>query len=490
MRNVKIGLIMVLLLSLIILPQSFARAEEVTDPGFREKYVDFLNQLPPPTPLNGGESSKVIGSFPSQRFPFSVFKLELKNKKDFVFNAGEKLELTGELEYQFKGNENLKKIETECLKLNENDKEACKTPQILSVSEWNQLGVFVQVWKKDESEMKDKGDFLVDEFYATEEKSLKENERISFPIKWNIPAGMTEGDYYLLFFVNQNKYFDISGNPLTVFSEAERFDFGVKGEEKGIELDKDNIKINNLDYAYRRPAPTVEGENVTITLPLKNLGLKTQQANIIYELYRWGRTSPTDLIDTKKETKTLNTGANETLNYTFKPNAIDSLYDLKIKVKTEDSVTSSYVRFVMKDKKRGVLRFLSTVKEGNNLKPFFCLRNANWDGIFKGKVRLSLNNQLLLEEAGSMEASEENCFVTTEALPQNNDCNVLRAEILDEQSKVTDMREVSFGKCGKTVTTAIPTKTEENNNLLIIIALILAIISIGGIIILKTKVKK
>ncbi len=494
MNNKKTGLIVAFLpLLLFISFFSVVKAEgETSDPNFREQYIDYLKQMAPPTALNGGESSKIKSVFPSQRMPFSVFKFDIQNKNKFSFEPTEKITLEGKLKYTFKGKENLNKIKEICLKASEGDEEACKTPEMLSVPEFNDLGIFVQVWRKDEAEGKDKGDFLVDEFYGAEGKNSKENEEIKFPLIWNVPTEIPEGDYYMLFFVNQNKYFDLSGNPLTVFSEASRFDFGVKSKgEKGIEIDKDNIKINDKEYAYRRPAPTVSGENVVVTLPLKNLNTKEERAEVTYELYAWGRTNPEDLMDTKKELKSIPGESAENVSFSFKPNERDSAYDLKITAKTDSSKTIAYVRFVMQDKKRGVFRFLSFLSDKENLKPMFCVRNANWEGKFKGKIRLSLNDKVILEEAGSMEASEENCFALNESFPANNGCQKLKGEILDEAGKISDERTVESRNCKEKISApAITVEKKDNSWLYIIVASILAIISIGGIIILKSKEKK
>ncbi len=463
-------------------------AEDQSDPDFKAKYIEYLEQLPPPTALNGGQSEKIKSSFPNHRFPFTAWSLEIKEKNQFSFKPGEKLEVKGDLSYEFKGQENAQNIQKICLELNDNQADACKAPELFPIAEFKNLGILTQVWRRDESENGQKGDYLVDEFYALENGQLKDGQKLPFTLRWSVPEKIKDGDYYILLFVNQEKYFDLLGNPLTVFSEGARFDFGVEGNEGGVEIDKNNIKINGKDYAYRAPAPSVTGETVTVETALKNLSAEKADTEVKYELFRWGRTNPADLIQSKKESKTILANGEDKLSYTFKPDAGESVYDLKISLAGNSKSVVS-VRFVIQDKNRGIVRFLSLVEQNGQQKPFFCVRNANWEGKFKGKIKLTVNDELFLEEEGALDAEEENCFIAKNSL-KSSACQRMNLEIVDQGGKLTDSQKMELGQCVDSDNSEISaTEDRQNNTLLIIIASILVLLSLGGILFLRNKAK-
>ncbi len=487
----KLSLYVLFVMGLLVLASfdSSVKAEDQNDSGFKDKYIDYLKQLPAPTALNGGQSDKFRMSFPNHRFPFTIWNLDIKSKNQFSFKPEEVLEVKGDLSYEFKGKENAKKIQETCLGLNDNQEDACKMPQLLPIPEFKNIGILAQIWRKDEGEGVNKGDYLVDEFYVLSDGDLKEKEKLPFSLKWKVPGKIKDGDYYALLFVNQNKYFDLLGNPLTVFSEGKRFDFGIEGNEGGLELDKNGIKINGADYAYRAPAPSITGDSVNVELPLSNLSGEAINAQLKYEIYRWGRTNPKDLVDTKNESKTVPAGGREMLNYNFKLNDVNSVYDLKITAEGASSKTTAYVRFVVKDKNRGIVRFLSLVDENGQQKPFFCVRNANWEGKFKGKIRLSANGQSLFEEDGTINSEEENCFVAKNSLTAGA-CQKMVLEVMDQNGNSVDKQSVDLGACDSTVANEIkPADNGKNSLLLIVIASILVVLSLGGIVILKNKAK-
>jgi len=475
----------------------FSKAADVeVKPGFYDQYVEYLNKMPAPTPLNGGPSTDLKEVIPSYRLPFSVLKVELAPGKSLSFAPGDKINLPGVLSYVWKGSDNIKKIQDLCME-KVKDEAQCKMPEAYRIPEFNNLGVYVQIFRKDATkEGQDKGDFLVDEFYSVTGETLLENDKKNFNINWAVPEELKGGNYYFLVYLNQDKSYDLLGTPLVVFSETKRFDFEVKNNaSSGIELDKNNIKINGADYAYRRPAPTVKGSEVTVEVPLLNLNESEGQVTVKYDLYRWGRTNSKDLIDSKVESKILKANSGETLKYTFTPNTVDSVYDLKIKTSTDKSVSTAYARFVMDGKHRGIFRFLSFVTDGKEATPMFCLRDANWSGRFQGKVRLTLGDEKF-EQEGSINADDGKCFILNNKLRvKNGECKSLKAEILDKGGNTVDSREVSIN-CGEKrevkVTGKITnaTQTVQLNNNLIYVLILFMLLLIGGVVIIKTKNKK
>ena len=471
-----------------------ARAADVqVKPGFNDQYSQFIKDLPAPTPLNGAVSSDITEVVPSYRLPFSALKIDLSPSKTLSFSPGEKISLAGNLSYIWKGSDNMKKIHDLCMEKTKDEKQ-CQMPQAYEIPQFNNLGVYIQVWKKDDSQVgADKGDFLVDEFYALNNAQLSENEKKDFNISWTVPAEIKGGKYYFLFYLNQNKSFEILGTPLAVFSETKRFDFEIKNAEaSGIELDKNSIKVGDQDYAYRRPAPTVKGNEITVEIPLKNLDNTDQQASAKYELYRWSRTNPKDLIDSKTENQNLKANSLGILKYTFTPNATDSVYDLKIKATTTRSETSSYVRFVMNGQHRGIFRFLSFVSSNGAYIPMFCVRDANWSGSFQGTVRLTIGNEKF-EQAGTINADDGKCFILNNKLQvKNNECINLKAEMLDKTGTIVDSQEVSTNCQKKAATDAnnSEVRNQPSNYLTYILAIITLLLIGGAVAFYKIKNKK
>lgn len=417
-------------------------------PGFYDQYKEYLKNMPAPTPFNGGAPPADLKSVtPFYRMPFTVFKLDISAGSQQSYQAGDTLSLKTNLSYAFKGVENNKKIYDACMAQLKDDSK-CTMPAVYKIPEFDDLGVYIQIWKKDNSQATAKnGDFLVDEFYALEKQDLATNNNNSkdFNINWKIPSGQSAGNYYALIFLNQAKSFDLLGTPLAPYSESKRFDFDVKGDQAGnLEINKDNIKVNSAPYAYRKPAPSVSGQEIKIEVPIKNNSKSLEDATVKYELYRWGRINPADQINSKTESKSLAAGASDILTYSFNPNDTDSAYDLKITVNTANSKTMTYVRFVIDGKNRGIFRFLNMVEDGGSLTPMFCIRNAAWSGNFPGKVRLTLGNQIW-EKQGTFEASEGNCFVLNDAKMKVNpgSCSQLKGEILDQNGKVVDTKIIS-----------------------------------------------
>ena len=478
----------------LFLPANAAQVE--VQPNFLNDYLNFLKALPAPTALNGGGGNDLEEIVPPFKMPFAVFKFDWTGENKQSFSPGESVSLTGKLSYSFKGEENLQKIKNICLEIIKDEKK-CQMPPIYEVPQFSKVGVFVQVWRKDPDKTgAEKGDFLVDEFYALEDKSLTQGESLTFPIKWQIPQESAAGDYYLSLYLNQDKYFDLAGTPLTVFSEAKKFDFAVKneGENKGIEIDKNNIKINGQEFAYRRPAPTVKGEMINLEIPLRNLNQNKEPVAVKFELYRWGQTDPKNLIKTETQNKTLEGKSQEVLRYSFVPDGKESVLDLKVSATNGKSTSVSNIRFTLEEKKRGIFRFLSFVQEQGKLLPVFCVRNANWTGNFSGKVKLSLGNNVW-EKEGDIEASEGRCFLLRDQKMQAGEkCSVLQAEIQDKTGFVTEKRELAIN-CAKAASpepkNTAPAKTpvqEKGASKSLLLLLFLTALVLLGVFVVNNKV--
>lgn len=447
--NAKINIIAVVFLFSAFFLQS-AKAEIIYHEDFSEKFQDFLLKQPIlKTSFTGKVDADLKESYPFYASPLSNYSLALESKSQ-SFSPGETVALKGKLKFDFQGAERLKK-----------DCPECKDVVIYPISEISEAGIFVQVWKKDENQSGAlKSDFLIDEFYAASGLSLRENQEEAFNVNWNIPKLSSEGEYYFSFFINSAKRFNLKGNPLVPLSSAETFNFHLNGDKnaQGVILDKNNIKINGSEYAYRKPAPTLdEKNNVTITVPVENLNQKDQSAKISYDLLGWGQEDEKSLVlPGRTENVSLTSGEKKELVFSFTPDNINSVYNLKITASTLESKSIANVRFVLKGKNRGIIRFLGEVENQNGVIPMFCIKNAQWDGVFDGKLKLTAladgKELAALEKSGDFTV-EDHCFVVTnpEFSFKNTQGLTLRAEVLNKDNIKVDERTVAFSPSPKKI---------------------------------------
>ena len=387
------------------------------DDDFGQKIAPYILSQPVVAgPFTGGKEADMEEILPFYTSPLTRydFLVTTANQKQ-SFKPGEKITLNGRIGYSFNVGESQKALDG--LK---GCKEGCPNSGVYRFPVLPEVGVFVQVWRKDEDKAQSlEGDYLVDEFYAAENINLAENVSKEFSTDWQTPAGLKDGNYYFFFYVNSAKRFTLDGSPLVAFNQAAVYNFRITNTENsnGLEIDKNDISINGKSYIYRQPAPEIQPENgkITVAVPLSNLSPETREAKITYQLFGWGQEDPADLVDAKQVSKTIGAGEKSNLEYTFSPPETGSLYSLKIRATNATSVSTANIRFVVKDQARGIFRYLGQALDGaGNLQPVFCLRNAAWAGLFHGKVKITAfdkNNKLLgaFEKEGSMR-SEDRCF--------------------------------------------------------------------------------
>jgi len=390
--------------------------------------------------------------------PFVKFDLSFSKEKKGPLLGGGFLALNGTIGFNTDSNLEKQNFLTDCKqKYGVNNK--CLNSDVYNLQRIANVGVFAQIFRKDESGEKSLlGDYLVDEFYVATDLTLTAGQKRDFQVSWKIPADSKPGDYYIAFYLNSNKNFDLWGTPLTAFSFAKTYDFSLAREDEtnksmGVEIDKNSITVNKIPYAYRKPAPTItkdEKQEVTVELPVTNLNSKEEKTSITYQLFSWGQTDPKNLISTKEESKTFAAGEKANLSFSFTPEDTQSVYNLKVIASGENSKSVSNVRFVMKDKSKGVFRFLGLVgaEKENTFSPLFCLRNASWEGISKGKVKISLLDSKGDKQGGFEEVatigSETRCFVPQEIKTNAATCLKLQGEIFDESDKLIQKEEINY----------------------------------------------
>lgn len=444
-----------MLFSGLLFPPFFALAVEVRLPeGFSGQYSEFLSRIP--KDFSSGNDSELRPAYASFRFPFSVFNVEVKGPQSY--EPGGKINLKGRMTFQNKSWENSLKIEELCK--SSYPENYCSAYEKGEIKEFQNLGLFIQVWRKEKNEEQKKyGDFLIDEFYAFSDMNIASGENKEFEINWDIPPEAKEGEYYLTLSLLKDKTFDVKGSPLAAFSQGETFSFSVKegnGNLTGnLELDKNSALINGIPYSYRQSALTIPKGEITIEFTLVNESARDRTAKVKYDLYGWSQTNPDNLLETKEENVSLLSGSSQLVRFSFQPEGSASVYNLKLSVLDGSSKSLSNVRFVLEGKNQGIFRFIDNAETPEGKFPLICARNASWDGSFPALIKIT-QGASVWEGKALLEAGEDQCFlVKSEKLreEERNSCSPIVAEIRDKQGGLTDRKEIKR-KCPKSQSVA------------------------------------
>jgi len=480
----------------VLLLAGSAGAKVKLDENFKEEFGKYLSaKSAVQSPFVNQEQEDMEMVYPYHADPLNDFDLSFDSQGRKNYNAGDQLKLNGSVKFTPRGEEEIKKLTEGC--------ENCKVPPVYNIPLLDDVGIYVQIWRRDEQDGAIRGDYLIDEFHAAEGLTLRAGKAQNFSVEWQIPGEIKGGQYYLSFFIDSNKRFNLKGMPLVVFLSAADYDFYVTKPEEagnGVELDKDNILINDESYVYRQPAPTVEPKEgeISVVVPLVNLNTDKQEINVRFELNGWGQGDPADSLLIKKDVVTLEPGEIVDLIYVFNPDNINSVYNLKAVAAAANSISTSNVRFVVKDKNRGLFGFLGVAEKDNSLLPMFCLRNAQWIGTFDGKVKVTKNdfkdNQIASwEKTGSMEARDR-CFVIKDQNMRINEGVVkLKGEIYNKEGKVVDTRTVMYNlrpAQDKGVTKMISDIGRDDKATIILALAILLLLSGGIFFIISAKSKQ
>ena len=428
--------------------QNLAGSKVELSEGFEEQYKEFLKKQAPSPSFD--EKGKLVEVYPPYLAPMSLFNIDISGEQ--IFRAGEKIALKGSVKYENRSKEIEKNTVEACQSFGKDNKTCDKVYSLSEMPILNSLGIYVQVFRVDNDPAgSQKGDYLVDEFYTLENFSLRNGEKKNFNLVWKVPTGIPEGEYYFLLYLDKDRKFPLLGTPLVAFSEGKRFDFEVQGaKETTVEFNKNSILLNGRSYAHRSPAPTVPAETITIAVSLLSSLSADRTVKVNWEVYRWGQTNPEDLIQNKEETVIIPPGGQTKLNFAFTPSGIDSVYSVKARIIDPDYFSAVNVRFVLEGRNRGIFRFVDLVKNADSYAPLVCIRNANWQGDFKGQVRVSLNNKTLTKEGG-VRGTDEHCYLAKDPnfKVKNPSCYTLFAEVLNERGEPVDSLKSAATDCSE-----------------------------------------
>ncbi len=413
--------------------------------------------------FHGSADLGLIKTVPFHTAPFLKFNFNFDHENKKFFYPGENIEIKSQISYSDnQTGVELNKIQQICLsdhKKNGGREEDCDIPKIYFFPKLESVSILTQIWREDSNAdaRKKGGDFLVDSFYGLENTTFAVDESKEVTIKWKIPADISPGKYYASFFINQYKSFTLFGFPVNVFSPYLRFDFEVAGDKdspNGIVIDKNNIKINEENYSQVLPVPALENtELVDFKVPITNFSNDKEPTTVIYRLQRWTEEDPKEIVTEKKESFSLNPQEVKTLTFSFSPKDQDSFDNLEITVLGNNSQSKINIHFSILDLKRGVIRFLGvgTDKLTGSTAPIVCLRNANWQGDFNGKLLIDFidekNTNVKQWQADGIIGSREGLCFSLEKKEimdlMKKKCVKIKATVTNDKGEKTDEKEIS-----------------------------------------------
>lgn len=423
----------------------------------------LLNSVPPPNPFYGKDSDEFARVTPFPFEPYSKFDITFDPNNRKGFQPNDIVKIKGSFGFSSNSQAEINKVTQECQNKFSSSEESkrniiCASPPIYNLPSFGDVGILAQVWKIDEnsSSQKQNGDFLVDEFYVANGLEINAGEKKDFTFSWKLPEGIENGGYYVSFFVNSYKRFSLLSFPVNTFSPISRFDFSVKSENNtsNIRLDKNNIAINGNSYSQIHPIPILEPVNgkITIEYPINNPGSEGTDVRIKYELFRWTEENPNDVLKTEEKKQNIQPGGKITESFSYGPKDINGIYDLRISVSDpQGNKSMANVHFSIKGQNRGIFTYLGMAQQNELFQPMFCLRNAQLDGLFEGKVKISLSGlsgtSKNWEKEGYFEPQDGRCFIILDnKFSKDKDAYnrglKLAGEIYDKNGKKVDQIEI------------------------------------------------
>lgn len=153
------------------------------------------------------------------------------------------------------------------------------------------LGVLVKVFRTREGGEKNiYGPDVVDEFFITENLTLRGGESTKIPFTWKVPANIDPGSYQVVGYVVQNRTFNYQGLSFTDDVVGGFYNFTVVGESAGtVSFDKPAVMINGLPHRFVAAPPRISSEikDFPIEAGLINTAPVPKTVSVTWTLYGW-----------------------------------------------------------------------------------------------------------------------------------------------------------------------------------------------------------
>ena len=311
--------------------------------------------------------------------------------------------------------------------------------------------VFVRVSQKNGNSLEE-GNFIVDEFVAIDDISLKANESKSASFDWTIPKSSSSSDYIFDYFFSVGKKFNLGGLPFSNEITAGTASFNVITKQKAfISFDRSKTKVNNQKYFHIGNWPIVENNsNVLIEQPIINTFKEDKKVDITYDVYYWDSLNEKDLLNSSKEQITIPSNDSVNLKYTI-TDINESVYYVKITAVSGDQKSIANVRFVNNVEKPrlnypAITKF--PINKGDDVTLFTCFHNTT--GISaNGKVVVKLidlddkKDIANINYEGAIPPSmsaDKTDFVAA----KKYDHLALKAQMFNNKNKLIDEYEVNY----------------------------------------------
>lgn len=369
--------------------------------------------------------------------------------------------------------------------------------------------VFVRISRRNDDQMD--GHYIVDEFVAQENVSLKSGERKTIEFDWNIPAKAVDSEYQADYFFSVGKKFNLGGLPFTNEVVVGSTKFYVSSTQMAdLFFDRANATVNGIKYKQIGSWPEVDpGEKVTIKQPLFNGFGTTKEIEVTYDLYYWDSLNPEDLIETKTETVVIEeslmgerTGID--LEYII-PEMSESVYYLKMTAVSGSNKSIINIRIVSAIEHArlnypAITKF--PINKGNQFTLFSCFHNSS-PTFSEGTVEVVLTDKKG-HEIGKM---SYNGIITSSMMADKVDITSgddydyvgLHAKIYNKNNELVDEYKTTYDCSAQpnlckddsdNTNSNIANDTEQEKRLIAIVGLVIVTIIVIIVIITMIKRKK
>lgn len=281
--------------------------------------------------------------------------------------------------------------------------------------------LYVKIFKTAGAEKNSNGPDVVDQFVVAENISLPAHASVPASFVWNVPANAQTGEYQLVTYFTSDKKFNLLGLSFTDDVVGNSFDFSIDGEKTGVTFDKSSVTINNDSYHFAAyPMHIPKDEPAKISLSVKNTTNEIQDAQIVWQLYKWDGINPSNLIRTFTDDVQVQKGT-QTVTVAI-PENTDPVYYLVGQLVYEHTKSIVNIRYVKEGVDKVRLNFPAVtsypLEAGKQATIFTCLHNSGTSSqVPNNKVVL----EVLDENGRSVDSYTYDGIVTGDMMAIKND---------------------------------------------------------------------
>jgi len=313
--------------------------------------------------------------------------------------------------------------------------------------------LFVKLFKRDPQGPEAKnGDFEIAEFSALNNINIdgKKTKEVNFD--YSLPKGIANGEYSAQFFFNVSGKYNLAGLSFHNSIPGGTAAFRVASPlEKTIYFDKDNAKLNNKPYGFRKVNETLESNDSIVALvPLKNQTKNTAEIEIQKDVYFWDALNEKGKVDSKVEKISLAAGGSRDISYTIEEPQY-SVYLIRFTAKSDAGQSIISIRPTINGIFQPRLNYPALasfpLKTDQKSVIFSCFHNAG-SLVKSGKLVLTLKDSegnIIAEQAYNGAIPSEMVATAKEFIPKKNYAKVvLSASLYDDKGTLVDSSNQNY----------------------------------------------